>query len=127
MLKALCVWLKLCTSLTGSATVIDGDTISLMGLHIRLQGIDAEELSEPHGIAARDELHRLIKDGVTCKLTGARSYDRYVGKCNVGIIDVGAWLVAYGFALDCAHYSNGEYRKLEPKDVRSKLIQKPYC
>ena len=36
-------------SLAGKAYVIDGDTISISGNHIRLQGIDAPELDQSCG------------------------------------------------------------------------------
>jgi endonuclease YncB( thermonuclease family) len=52
----LCTLLKIgCTvgTLSGSAYVHDGDTIYIDRQPIRLAGIDAEELDEPHGIAAR--------------------------------------------------------------------------
>lgn len=114
-----------CTAgtLSGSAYVHDGDTLSISNQPIRLAGIDAEELSEPHGIAARDHLRELVASRtVTCTWQGW-SYDRKVGTCG----DLNARMVADGYALDCAYYSGGKYRLLEPVGIRSKLIQKPYC
>ena len=126
----LCLWLKIgCVAgtLTGQAYVHDGDTIYIDRQPVRLQGIDAEELDEPHGIAARDHLRSLIGNRVvTCPWDGY-SYQRVVGVCRVNEISLNGQMVKDGFALDCAHYSNGRYRILEPAGARSRLIQKGYC
>jgi micrococcal nuclease len=131
----LCKWFAIaCTA--SQAYVVDGDTISIDRQHIRLAGIDAEELSEPHGEAARQHLVRLIGgDPVRCVFDGW-SYNRRVGVCSLvtpkplgegGTFELNAAMVRDGFALDCAHYSQGRYRRLEPVGIRLKLIQKPYC
>ena len=129
MLKAACLWLKLCTIISGPAYAIDGDTIIVQTQHIRLHGVDAEELNEPHGQYAKLAMAAIIKASiVTCELTGGKlPYERYVGTCFVDNKDIGAEIIKQGFALDCPHYSRGKYRDLEPKDIRQHLIQKPYC
>jgi endonuclease YncB( thermonuclease family) len=131
MLKALCIWVGLCgppVPVHGDAWAIDGDTIAIMGVHVRLWGIDAEELGEPHGLPAKYSLQGLINQGITCNLTGEVTYNRVVGTCyTANGMDIGAEMVKMGQALDCAHYSHGQYKPLEPKDIRKKLIQKPYC
>lgn len=114
-----------CTAgtISGAAFVIDGDTISINRQHIRLAGIDAEELDEPHGWEAREHLRSLIGNSlVTCKWEGW-SYNRRVGICG----DLNARMVADGYTLDCAYYSHGRYRQLEPPGARLRLIQKGYC
>ena len=127
MLKALCLALHLCSSLSGSGYAIDGDTVVVEGFHVRLAGLDAEELKEPNGLAAKYAMMRFINGPVTCKLTGNKSYNRYVGSCFVAGNDLAAMMVAQGYALDCARYSGGKYRHLEPAGIRQKLIQKSYC
>jgi micrococcal nuclease len=127
----LCTWFGvgcLAGTLSGPATVWDGDTIYIGREAVRLAGIDAEELDEPHGYAARDHLRQLIGNRiVTCKWDGY-SYKRKVGVCFVdATISLNGQMVADGFALDCFHYSNGQYRSLEPTGARSRLIQKGYC
>jgi len=129
MLKTLCVMLKLCTTLSGPAMVSDGDTVIVEGFSVRLAGLDAEELSEPHGLMAKRGLLMMIgSEPITCKLTGERSYHRYIGTCysHTGI-DLAADMVRFGYALDCARYSKGKYRGLETKDARKVLSQKTYC
>jgi micrococcal nuclease len=126
----LCALLKIgCTvgTVSGSAYVHDGDTIYIDRQPIRLAGIDAEELDEPHGIAARDHLRAMLQNyTISCKWDGW-SYNRKVGTCYLGFVDIGARMVEDGFALDCAHYSGGKYRSLEPAGIRLRLIQKGYC
>ncbi len=128
MLKSVCVALRLCAAMSGNAIVTDGDTIRVDGVAIRLWGLDCEELAEPHGRAAADAM-REITNGATvkCELTGAKSYDRMVGTCYANGNDVAELMVRRGLCLDCARYSGGAYRKFEPADARTRLIQKPYC
>lgn len=113
-----------CGTLSGPAYVQDGDTIYIAHQTYRLYGIDAEELDEPHGALAKAHMEALTRGHVvTCTPTGERSYDRLVAVCG----DLNERMVADGMALDCARYSHGLYRRLEPVGVRLKLIQKPYC
>src|ERR1700722_1066522 len=87
--------------------------------------------------AAREHLRQLIDDRIVrCEWEGW-SYKRRVGVCHVLRDDyVEGWttwhnlnnqMVADGFALDCAPYSNGLSWTLEPSGARWSAIQKPYC
>ncbi len=96
-------------SLAGDALVIDGDTIMLSLTKIRMLGIDAPEgkqtcqrvgLEWPCGIEAAAALADLVKDkNVSCDLNGRHSYGRPLGRCRVGGTDLGAWMVAQGWAV----------------------------
>ncbi len=44
-------------------TIIDGDTLRMGSERIRLRGIDAPELNEPGGQAARQRLEQLLRQG----------------------------------------------------------------
>lgn len=128
MLKALCLWLNLCSTISGPAYSLDGDTLVVNSYHIRLHGIDAEELHEPNGQVSREALARIISGhSITCHLTGSVSYNRKVGSCFIGQVDIAELMVRYGFALDCARYSRGKYRSFEPAGIRLRLLAKPYC
>lgn len=131
------VWCATSGTLIGPATIVDGDTIIVERQGVRLAGIDAEELNEPHGVEARRHLESLITGyTVACQWNGF-SYKRVVGVCRVqgmppgvaepGQLSLNAQMIADGYALDCAHYSRGVYRSLEPAGARMKLIQKLYC
>jgi micrococcal nuclease len=65
---------------------------------------------------------------VRCDLNGERSYERLVGVCFLPDgTDIGAEIIRHGLALDCAHYSHGRYRALEPDGVREIIRQAQYC
>jgi endonuclease YncB( thermonuclease family) len=126
----ICAALGICATLLGFPTVHDGDTLRLEGVSVRLFGIDAEELSEPHGYSARDALRAIVAKTthVRCELTGDTSYDRRVAICYTASgQDIGELMVRGGHVLDCARYSDGKYRQFEPMAIRNTLIQKPYC
>lgn len=116
--------------LTGRATVVDGDTLRLGGVSVRLKGIAAPELSEPGGQAAKEALMRLVGSGVvTCRLTGERTHGRAVGFCEANGTDLNRAMVEGGFALSCPRYS-ARYVGLEPDDgeVRRAGYRLPgYC
>lgn len=126
----LCLWFALSCPpgvIAGTASVVDGDTLRIRGQAIRLAGIDAEELDEPNGKAAALMLEALIKGhAIVCQPTGD-SYNRIVAECTADGQDLGAAMVQLGVALDCAHYSAGKYRSLEPAGARARLLQKGYC
>jgi endonuclease YncB( thermonuclease family) len=66
--------------LTGHARTIDGDTIEIGAVPVRLKGIAAPERDEPGGAEATEAMRRLIGDKeVRCELTGERTHRRAVG------------------------------------------------
>ena len=109
--------------LTGKCYVIDGDTIVVQHIKIRLAGIDAPELDRPFGQKSKWEMVKICKGQViTVRLTGERSHDRLVGTCHLPDgTDIGAELIKRGLALDWTMFSGGRYRHLEPPGVRAKL------
>lgn len=121
----------------GIPRVLDGDTIVVSGTHVRLNGVDAEETdhgrgkpAEPNGLAARAAMQEIVgvAASVSCELNGERNNGRLIGICyNALGQDIGGELIRRGLALDCARYSGGRYRSLEPAGARQRLMQKPYC
>lgn len=110
----------------GRAYVIDGDTIAINRIKIRLAGIDAPELDRPWGQKSKWQMVKICKGHeIHVKLTGETSYDRLVGTCYLPDgTDIGAEIIKAGLALDGGYYSEGKYRHLEPNGIRRKL--KPY-
>ena len=97
------------TILTGTATKVrDGDTIKIGKIPIRLNGVFAPELKETHGAQSKQFMRELV-DGKTvrCVMTGAKTYDRFVGTCYLDGEDIGIAMIAAGMALDCPRYSGG--------------------
>lgn len=109
--------------LRGKAWVIDGDTIVVSKIKVRLAGIDAPELDQPWGQKAKWAMVKICKGKViNVELTGETTYDRLVGTCYLSDgTDIGAELIKAGLALDGGHFSSGKYRHLEPDGIRKKL------
>ncbi len=47
--------------ITGRAHVVDGDTVDVVGVRVRLQGVAAPELDERGGRAAQRYLHERVE------------------------------------------------------------------
>jgi endonuclease YncB( thermonuclease family) len=106
---------------TGTARAIDGDTITVGIVRVRLEGIDAPELDQTCGRgtlgkwllggwscgkAAASALSRLV-DGQTvrCDSRGKDAYGRVLGVCSVHDLDINAHLVREGLAWAFVKYS----------------------
>ena len=116
-------------TISGYPRVIDGDTIVINGTHIRLQGLDAEEMSMTNGPKSRTTMVDIIgNQTIRCVPDGTHSYERVVASCFLpNGADISRELVRRGWGLDCAHYNHGRYRADEPAGVRQKLYQARYC
>ena len=123
---------------SGPVRVIDGDTIVLTNTntHVRLNGVDAAVVIHPgadqdadFGPESRAEMRSIVGDAIVrCELNGERSYVRLVGICYLPDgTDIGAEIIRRGLALDCARWSFGRDRALEPDGIRDVLHQQPYC
>ncbi|WP_298434162.1 thermonuclease family protein [uncultured Jannaschia sp.] len=109
--------------LRGRVHVIDGDTIIIGRVRLRLWGIDAPELDEPWGQKAKWAMIDICKgQTITAVLTGDVSYDRYVARCYRGDDeDIAGELVRRGLALDWPLFSGGAFARLEDPELRKKL------
>ena len=109
MVKSLLVLaLVLLTSpVLAAILLIDGDTIDINGIRIRIVDIDTPETFRSRceneltlGLKAKERLRQLLDAGpVTYTATGIDRYNRVLAKVYVGNVDVGAKLVAEGYAL----------------------------
>lgn len=114
---------QVATILQGKCWVVDGDTIVIDKVHVRLAGIDAPELDHPFGKQAKWALVQLCKGQVvTARIRPELSYDRVVAECYLSDgRDLSAELVKSGLALDWPKFSGGKYRHLETAEARKKL------
>ncbi|WP_082237402.1 thermonuclease family protein [Roseovarius tolerans] len=114
---------KTARSLKGKCWVIDGDTIVIDKVHVRLAGIDAPELNHPWGRNSRSAMIRLCKGQIiTAELHPESTYDRAVATCYLPDgRDLAAELVRQGLAIDWPKFSGGRYKHLEPEGIRKKL------
>jgi endonuclease YncB( thermonuclease family) len=103
-------------AITGTASVIDADTLDIRSERIRLVGIDAPE----SGQRCKDAKGALVRCGsiaanaldawinrnpVTCVVEGRDRYKRALGKCSVRGTSVQDWLVRNGHAVAYRQYS----------------------
>jgi endonuclease YncB( thermonuclease family) len=99
---------------TGRVSVVDGDTLELHGLRIRLAAIDAPEARQtcelsgkawPCGRRAAFALADLVGTrSVTCRWRERDRFRRPVARCETGGMDLGGWLVEQGWALAYRRY-----------------------
>jgi len=102
---------------SGQARVVDGDSLDIAGVRVRLEGIDAPErgqrckrswlpLTWRCGRSATRALTKLINDQpVRCVLQGRDKYDRMIGVCYVADRDLNAAMVRSGHAWAFIKYS----------------------
>ena len=84
--------------------VIDGDTIFTNGQKIRLHGIDAPEMGQEGGEAAKALLdHMLSGEQITVQKTGEDKYGRIVAKLHTHEGDICKLMVARGYAVASFH------------------------
>tara|TARA_Y200000002_G_scaffold35438_1_gene25971 strand:+ start:461 stop:940 length:480 start_codon:yes stop_codon:yes gene_type:complete len=83
------------SSLQGVIThVRDGDTFEVNGIPIRLAALDCPENSTAEGIYASSIAKAYQGVEVKCELTGARTYDRLVGYCEIRDVDFGRMMMS---------------------------------
>ena len=104
------------TDVAVRARVIDGDTIEVGSVRIRLFGLDAPESAQrclagsrrwPCGEqATRALVGRIDGRSVACEERDQDRYGRIVAVCRYGGQDVNAWLVREGWAMAYRRYSS---------------------
>ena len=102
-------------TISGSARIVDGDTLDVDGRRIRLHGIDAPESAQtcraqarrwPCGRkAARALGKRIAGRSVQCEERDRDRYGRIVAVCRAGGEDLNGWMVREGWALAYRTYS----------------------
>ena len=96
-------------AIIGTAHIIDGDTIEINAVSIRLAGIDACELDQVAqaatgpwacGRAARDYLEGIVGRGpVSCSWTERDQYGRPLARCHAGDRDLNRAMILSGLAV----------------------------
>ena len=105
---------------SGRARVIDGDSLALDGIEVRLKGIDAPELAQtcmrsgrawPCGREAAERLRGLLR-GRTVVCAGARrdGHGRLLAVCRIGESEINRRMVEIGWAVSSDDYAGAERR-----------------
>lgn len=106
--------------------VTDGDTITILTgdkkqVKIRLNGIDAPELKQDFGRAAREHLASMIAGKfVSVKEHGQDRYKRVLGTISLDGVDINEKMVKDGYAWAFVKYSK-KYTKQEAQARGSKV------
>jgi endonuclease YncB( thermonuclease family) len=118
---------------TGTASIIDADTLEIHGTRIRLIGIDAPEngqlCTEPDGstwrcgqkaaLALSDYINRRP---VECVGDKKDRYKRLLAVCHLDDVDLNAWLVEEGWAVAYRRYSTVYVEQEERAEANKKGI-----
>lgn len=102
-------------TIRGVARVVDGDTLVVSGVRIRMSAVDAPERSQSctdaHGqlrLAGEDArlalTAKIAGQELRCEPGGSDVHGRTVAKCFMGREDLGAWLVRSGLAFAYRDY-----------------------
>ena len=103
-------------SVSGPARVIDGDTLDVGGVRVRLHGIDAPERAQRCRVQGRTRLcgrdstralaGRIGASPVVCEARDRDQYGRVIGICRANGGDLNAWMVAERWAFAYRRYSH---------------------
>lgn len=118
-------------TISGRASVTDGDSLEIRGTRIRLHGIDAVEARQqcrdregrrwPCGRHAAFALEDAIGGRtVHCRVRDRDDYGRVVGQCFAGGTDLSATMVERGYAIVLRRYGR-EYVPLEDRARASRV------
>lgn len=101
--------------ISGSGRATDGDTLNMVGIVIRLHGVDAPELNQTCsrqgqswecGKEASAKLAQLVSGvNLRCEQRDIDDYDRIVASCKAGQVDLGQAMVEAGLAIALPQFS----------------------
>jgi endonuclease YncB( thermonuclease family) len=107
--------------------VVDGDTLCVGSIEVRLEGIDAPEKSEkcwrelrrwPCGPPATQALQSMaMGHAITCQAKYCDSRGRTVALCRLNGADLSEVMVSAGWAVDWPYFSDGAYLQAQ-QDAR---------
>ena len=116
------------TTITGPARVLDGDTVIVGGVTVRLKGVDAAERGSERGQNARrvmrgDRQRRADLHAHRPANVAARG----LGYCvTSGGVDINREIIAQGAALSCPRY-DARYLKFETEAALAAQPRAGYC
>ncbi|WP_273757695.1 thermonuclease family protein [Bartonella sp. AU55XJBT] len=124
-------------SIEGKPLIMDGDSIMISSIKIRLVGIDAPELRQfcgkkdvryPCGLEAKKYLERLVENqSVTCHWHKIDKYHRILATCQTKQVgNINATLVQNGWAVSYYDYPKEEQEaKRKKRGIWASSFQRP--
>ena len=103
-------WRQEAEVISGVPRIVDGDTLVIDGVNVRLAGLDAPQRAQQCtdaggdafacGRAATDYLTFLVDGGeATCRGHGRDRWDRLIGTCRAGGVDLSEAMIRRGWAV----------------------------
>ncbi|MBA4037434.1 MAG: nuclease [Bradyrhizobium sp.] len=114
--------------MTGPSHVVDGDTVDVGDIRVRLKGVDASERHTDLGKAAKIIMQTIVGGSdLTCHLTGEKTRRREVGYCvTAGGTDINREIIAQGAALACPRF-DARYLPFEQAEQQEVQARAAYC
>jgi|TARA_B110000211_G_scaffold211086_1_gene249650 endonuclease YncB( thermonuclease family) len=125
----------------GLAYITDGDTVRIANKRIRLHGIDAPEANQKcnknlekyncGSVSTKALIKKINKEAVKCKVQKKKDrYNRFIGVCFVGEVNLNKWMVRNGYAIAYRKYSKDyildeNYAKIKKIGLWSGTFLKP--
>ena len=115
-------------TVSGHAHVVDGDTVDVAGVRVRLKGVDAAERGTERGDDATQIMKGIVGGSeLRCVLTGEKTRRREVGFCfTADGRDIQREIVEMGAALACPRY-DARYMRFEQADALAAQPRSSYC
>jgi endonuclease YncB( thermonuclease family) len=114
--------------ISGPSRVLDGDTVVVGEIHVRLKGVDAPERGTELGEFAREIMIEIVNGSdLTCQLTGEKTHKRDVGYCfTADGTDINRAIIEQGVALACPRFDR-RYLPYEQASALEALPRSSYC
>jgi endonuclease YncB( thermonuclease family) len=97
--------------------IVDGDTFYVAGekIRIRLWGLDAPEMDDPGGAAAKRALSKIAEGAIArCAEVDRDRFQRIVARCfTADGADITALMIRSGTAKEYLRFTKGYYARLE--------------
>jgi len=103
---------------SGRPKLIDGDSLFVRGVELRLLGIDAPEIAQnctreganwPCGLEASRALRRFLGGkSIDCEGYERDVHDRVLATCKIGGVNLNRWMVEQGWAVSFHDYPSEE-------------------
>ncbi|MCL5776442.1 thermonuclease family protein [Limibaculum sp. FT325] len=108
------------SDLRGVPRVIDGDTLALGDVRIRLHALHAPEMDEPRGREAKAALAAIVgRKPITCRAVDRDRYGRIVADCqNADGRDLARAMIEAGAARHCPRYGRRDLAELPDNGLK---------